>query len=442
MKTKTTYLIGLQAIIFAVFLLIIFFFNRFAIDDYYFIGKLRERSIQSIYSDLYINSHGRWSFNFLVLAFLKLNTTPYFLFLYNLISCSFLYWGICKLLSSIQNLLKLKIEKESIILYAVIFLSVFFFCTVSPNDSWFWYTSSVNYLWSTIAFFFALSFLLKAQKSILENIFFIVCLVYMGGSNEPLAIISLLGLSYSFFKKMFIRDSIIGIIILSVSLAINYFSSGTTTRDALTPNLGLIDLILYTGYGSLKFVFFSIYKTFIPALFAALPFFILGKKINLKEFQFNPIKQLYQSIGLITLIIILNQLIVIYVLGGLAPDRSTITSSIIISLIMVRYFFLLGSYHSERYKWMNLLLILNPIGLTILIIFLLPIQSKYASAVDKRINHIKLEAKKNNKVIRVKPLPNSGYIYSAEITADVTNFKNQLLKSGLGIENDIVLIDQ
>ena len=437
MKTKTSYLICLQAILFAIFLLIIFFFNRFAVDDYYFIGELRDKNIQSIYSDLYFNAHGRWSFNFLVLVFLKLNTTNYFLLLYNLISCSFLVWGIFKLFSSVQNLIKLKIEKKSVIFYSIIFLSVFFFCTVSPNDSWFWYTSSVNYLWSTIAFFFALSFLLKAHKSIFENIFFIICLIYMGGSNEPLAIVSLIGLSYSFFKKIFIHDSIIGIIILSVSLAINYFSSGTIARDALTPNLGLIDLILYTGYGSLKFTFFSIYKTFIPALFAALPFFILGKTTNLTKLQFKPINQLFQSIGLIALIIILNQLIVIYVLGGLAPDRATIASSVIIALIMVRYFFLLGNYQQEKYGNLKYILMLNVIALIAFNIYYANTHYQYAKAVDCRNDYIKIC---RSKLIQLDPLPNSGYIYSAEISGDPDNFKNQLLKKGLGVDKDIVMV--
>jgi hypothetical protein len=47
----------------------------------------------------------------------------------------------------------------------------------------------------------------------------------------------------------------------------------------------------------------------------------------------------------------------------------------------------------------------------------------------------------NNKeeIINVKPLPFSGYIYSAEISTDSSHFSNQHLKSGLGLDKLILL---
>ena len=64
------------------------------------------------------------------------------------------------------------------------------------------------------------------------------------------------------------------------------------------------------------------------------------------------------------------------------------------------------------------------------------IHYNYANAVDERIEFIK---ENDQHLIVVKPLPKSGYIYSSEITTAATNFKNQHLKNGLEIKNDVVL---
>jgi Family of unknown function (DUF6056) len=435
-KKQLKYLIILQAVLFSVLLLIIFYFNRFAADDYYFIGELRTKSFQEIYSDLYFNWHGRWTFNFLILSILKLNITPYFLFLYNLISCTLLYFGIFKFLSALNNFFNYNLERKIVGLYAVIFLSVFFFCTISPGESWFWYASSINYLWSTIAFFYGLSYFLKKKLSFLDYTIYTICLIYIGGSSEPLAIICIMALCYSVYLKRNVRNATVGLILIFSSFLIVVLSPGTVSRDALTPNLGVIDLILYLGYGSMKFVFFTIYKTFIPALFFSLPFYFLGNSLKAPYPNFNQKKQFYISIGFIALIILMNQFIVIYPLGGLAPDRATIASSIFISITIVRYFFLLGTQHSEKYKWTNYLLFLNPLSLIIIIIILFPIHLKYAKAVDKRLTEIKT-LEMFSKPIYLEPLPNSGYIYSSEIDTNQTHFSNQHLRSGLGIRNDI-----
>ncbi|NQX98319.1 MAG: hypothetical protein HRT73_10640, partial [Flavobacteriales bacterium] len=219
---------------------------------------------------------------------------------------------------------------------------------------------------------------------------------------------------------------------------INYLSPGTLHRDEITPSLSFIDLMLYTGYGSIKFLLFSIYKTFIPALFIAVNFYLLGEKLSKPIFQnFKPLPELIKSLIIIGITIFLNQIIVIYALGGLAPDRSSITSSIIIAIILIRYLFLLGNYHQKKYTQIKYLLIINIITLIGFNLYYTDIHYNYAKSVDKRIVFIK---ENDTEIIWVKPLPNSGYIYSAEITEDANNFKNQHLKNGLGVKNNIVLI--
>ncbi len=83
-------------------------------------------------------------------------------------------------------------------------------------------------------------------------------------------------------------------------------------------------------------------------------------------------------------------------------------------------------------------MVLNIITLIVFNSYYTNIHYNYAKAFDQRVNFIK---ENDTQLIQVKPLPYSGYIYSSEITADVNNFKNQHLKNGLGVKNNIVLIN-
>jgi hypothetical protein len=415
-KIKSTYLIGFQAILFFVFLLITFFFNRFAADDYYFIGELRTMSFKEIYKDLYFNWHGRWTSNFLLVLFLKFNQVPLFLMLYNTLSLGFLYIGVVRLLKVVNIFYTINIERKSILTFGLVFISVLFFCTISANDSWLWYTSSIVYLWSTIAFFFGFSTFFKEKKKFLDYLILILSAIYIGGSNEPLTFIILLLLLFLVLKKHEIIISSLTILILISAFLINYLSPGTLHRDQMTPDLSFVNLILYTGYSSIKFLLFSIHTTFIPALFLSIPFYLLGKKSSFSIAVFHPINAL----------------------GGLSPDRSAITSTIVITITMIRYLFLMGTRHKNKYNQLKKILFLNVIALIIFNFYFANIHSNYATAVDNRIQYISIS---KSELIKVDPLPSSGYIYSTEITTDATNFKNQHLKNGLGIKNDIVLTD-
>lgn len=438
MKLKSTYLISTQAILFALFLLIAFFFNRFAVDDYHFIGELRTSSFSKIYSHLYYDWHGRWTSNFLLVYLLKFHQLPLFLTLYNIFSVSVLCFGIFRLLKSVNSYYNLNFSKKILLTYTIISISVFFFCTISANDTWLWYTSTVVYLWSTIAFFWGVNLFFNKKKNFFNYLIFGVSAIYIGGSNEPLTFLIILSLLFMLAKKREFTLSTVGIIAICASFLINYLSPGTQHRDVITPDLNFVDLALYTGYSIIKYLFFTIYKTFIPALFLGLPFYLLGKKINTALIEnFKPIKALVSSLVLIIGVVGLNQLIVVYALGGLSPDRSGIASSIVIAIILVRYLFLLGNYHQEKYNAIKYLLVLNVVVLIGFNGYYANVHYTYSKAVDERIEFIKQH---DNGIIRVSSLPKSGYIYSAEITSDANNFKNQHLKNGLGVKNDIVLI--
>jgi hypothetical protein len=435
MKLKTTYLIAIQGFLFVVFLIITSWFNRLAADDFYFIGELSNKSFQEVYHHLYFNWHGRWTSNFSQLISFKFYDLPFFLFITNLVTFSFLFGSIFYLAKNLNNRLTLRLSKNQLIIYSFIFLSVFFFCSVSPSSTWFWHTSTVVYIGSVIAFIYLLASFVKPFFSILDYFILVIASIYLGGSNEPLAVFSLLFLAYHFYETKK-KTVLLSFCLILIAFLINYFSSGTAFRDNITPSLGFIDLILYTGYGTLKFLFFSAYKTIIPALLLAIPFYLLGQKQVVEKSLFNPKKELIISLLFIGIITTLNQLIVIYALGGLAPDRATTATSILIAITIVRYLFLLGKHQPLISKNLKPLLTLICIGLVAFVSVTSYFHYNYASAYDQRIKMIN---NSTESIIKVKPLPFSGYLYSAEISTDSNYFSNQHLKAGLGLNRQIVL---
>ncbi len=439
MKINPKYLIATQALLFVCFLVTTLFFNRFAADDYHFIGALNTKTWQEVYSNLYFNWHGRWTSNFLLVFLLQFNKIPAFLFFYGIISFSFFITAIYSLSKSVNHYFSLSLPPLKRLLFSIVFITVLFFCTVSPEDSWFWFTSSVVYLWSITALFFALAIFLKTKKRKIDYILYILVLSYIGGANEPLTIISLIGLTYLVFKNHEKSFSLLGVIILLISFLVNYLSNGTTFRDEITPSLGLLDLMLYTGYGSFKFIFFSFQKTFIPALFFSLPFYNLGQKSNYTpSYKFIPLQQLFISSLAIGFFVFVNQLMVTYALGGLGPDRSFITSSVFIAFVIIRFVFLLGNKHQASLKKIKYLLILNIIILLGFNISFFKIHSNYSNSFDKRLSTIKRKSKIDKTIILDK-LYFSGYIKSAEITTNPKHFLNKHLQEGLNIDNKLIL---
>ena len=438
MKIKTSHLIFAQGILLVVFLLVTAWFNRFSADDYLFMGELRHFSFAEIYQKLYLIWNGRWMYNFAILFFMQFNQYKYFLYVFNGLSFLLLFYSIYLVLKILNKKYEANFNSKTTLLYTLIFSGVFFFFTHFTGQSWFWISASLAYLWSCIFFLFGWSSWLKSKHHFFDYLIIFFCCLYIGGSNEVLALLAILLLFASFFFKGNAVLKVVALTVMFGSISVNYFSVGTTFRDNLTPNLPFIDLVLYVGYGTVKYLFIDFYKTILPAIIFGFPFFILGTKSTVQFCKnFNVKTELFKTLMVVFLVVFINQFIVIYSLGGLAPERSTITSSLFGSLAIARFLFLYGN-HSKglNINFKPLLIIIVLLMLVFNGVFY-SIHKKYSQSVDERITFI-LSNNKNEPIL-LKKLNNAGYLNSAEITADSTNFLNQHLKYGLGIDQQIIL---
>jgi hypothetical protein len=65
--------------------------------------------------------------------------------------------------------------------------------------------------------------------------------------------------------------------------------------------------------------------------------------------------------------------------------------------------------------------------------------SKYAYAVDERMKLINRKLENGISFIELDPLPDSGWLFTSEITNDTTHFRNKHLSLYLGTDSKLVL---
>lgn len=426
-------LILTQGILFLIFLVVTACFNSLAADDYYYLGAAKEKPFWEYYSFLYQNWNGRWASNFILVGLFSMLTKANVVALYTLCSIGLVITSILFLVKTLNKKLNLSLSKSEKWSYSLIFMSVLFFCFPNPNEVWFWLTSNSIYLISIGCGIALIAVAIKNQIQFSTITIATFSVLYIGGSNEPLAMFLLVALGIlCIIKKN--KVAAVSMVILAVSFAFNIFCEGTSIRNNLQIKLGLIDTLLYSGYSTVQFLFFNFHKSFLPAIFLAIPFYALGTKSNV-QIALKPFKALLYTSILITGIVFLNSLITVYAISSTAPARALSTSSLLIALIICSYFFLLGN--STQLKLQNTLYA-NSIGLIVLIIGSTITHSNYTKALNERFDFISTN---EQKTIEVQKLPNAGFIYSAETTTDTNHYLNQHLMYGLDKEGIIKLTE-
>lgn len=433
----------LQVLLWSFFFISTAYFNRYAADDFYFLTEIKNKSAVEIFNHLQFNWHGRFASNLLIAYLLPLCKFSYFLIVFNLSSCLLLYLAIARLAKNVASFYSITLKDRWLVTFSL--MGVCFFLTLSPNDVWFWFTGSVVYLYSTIALFLLLSVFFKREKNSGDYFLLIMSSIFISGSNEPMTLILLFFLGmFAVKQQLYFKIHFSYLLsggLLFLGFCVIFFGSGTALRDELTPSLEWTNVVLFTAYATVKSLLFKLHYTFIPAILLAFPFYILGTKSNFKLENFKPLRQLLYAVLLIVFIVIINHLIVVIPLGALPPDRATMVSSVLILMLLIRYLFLLGSEINISEKLKKVILVINTIGVLVFVIVTFQIHQNYAEAYDNRMEVLgKIKTNITHQTpIYLKPLPNSGYLPSAEIRADTTHFLNVDLKRHFKLNNALIL---
>lgn len=457
MSKRYTSLLFILFALFITLFLILSFNSRLATDDYYFIGDIKTHGTFEQVWFQYMNWTGRFA------ATLPINI------IYNTFGLNQIYYTLLPPLSYVllfagaYQLIKkifVEITFSNAILFSFCFTTLLFFLSFDIGETWFWYCGYSSYLWSVTAFIWACTFLIAKTNSKWNTILASVCFIYVGGASELFS--AIIGLAYTllliyrlkksrslttFWNNLINRKLVIAYFFLGIAFIIVLIAPGNYLRDNLFPEHHLFQSFILTAKSFVKLFLLYLPSKIIYILAFSLPIIFIGNSISKHPGSIHQFKQIVKrmSIALLTLLFI-YYLLVAFVMVETGPARILFFVTFLLSVYLSIVSFLIGFYkiiHSQSYK--NILRRTSLIAAFSVLLFQLiqqtSISNTYASQNDERIAFI---TELNNRLhkdtlIYLNPLPPSGMLYSAEITADTNHFTNKELRMGYNLKFHVAL---
>lgn len=443
-------LVAFSGILFVLTLLVLHFFNRFAADDYQLIYERFHYGVVDATVHQYMNWCGRWiplGFTFVMLSFYKI---PGFLFLYGLLTLCFftlasyrLFWVLA------NNYMHGKFTAKQILVFALFFILTFFLLTPEKNEVWFWYNATSMYLWNLIFCLFGTSFLIW-DRGKTEYILIAGSFAYVGASSEPFAMVvigvltavvvyrAILKVGFS-FKYLFALLSAL------VAFIINIVSQGNEIRSSyLPPASGRVAVVnMVMAVVNMLTLHGVVFLACAAALFVCWVYIGTQAHAHFQPFKKFSFLKLLAGFVLLKLVWVGILFPSAYTLGGIPPQRvqGAIYFATAVFITMAGVYTGLSVGPKKIFELGGIVAIL---GITAFSGYLLynrfNIESKYAYAVDARTIYLeKFKEEGREEVIYLAPLPDPGYLHSAEITTDTTRALNEQLKTGMGLNFNVAV---
>lgn len=424
--------------------------NRPAADDYYYLYCVPQKGILACVSDLYHGYSARWTAYTLAAAVIPVKWlfTVSSLFLVILISIA--SSAIIKVLS--KRLYSFSLSPVNAFITGVMLCSAFFFTTFSVPESWFWMIQVCTYGMSMAAQLFILYCLVSEKKN---GLLMLTSAVFAGGSSESYALVLMAVLLLLFAFRGKLPDKIFPLkyfhfkILLAlagcfISFIIMISSKGNAVRYEALPHAAPLELswiVLKTWGKALIIKPFFVLHYYL--LYGALAFYTgrllaTGSGILFSEFFSGWLK----PILLLPFMVLIMILPATLVMSGPPPDRAMMQ----VSFTWTAFILLICFEGGRKLKALSFeKAAMNysvPAWLLIMIVFNIIQQSvitrQYAKAYDERLVFLEhLKAKGNKETVTLKPLPESGMIYSAEISEYEVHFTNSFLKKYLKLNFEI-----
>ncbi len=441
----------LAGILFIMMWWVLHFFNRFAADDYQLIYERFHHGIIDATLNQYFGWCGRWFPLGFMFTMLSLGKWGGFLFLYGVITILFFLLATYRFARVATNrYLPTRIPGSVVLTCSIFFILTFFSLTPEKNEVWFWYNSTSMYLWNLIMLIFGMSFLIGEEKGPVELFFIAVSFMYVGASSEPFAI-ALIGVMMGFtawhkiknnsfsLKNLFAIGALVFAFILSI------IAEGNSIRASyLPPASGRVAIV-----NTLKTFYNIVHYHGINMAGLSVLFFLcwLGYGMYIST-TYRPVTRIAPRFLIVKTFIFLGVSAVVvfistYTLGGVSPQR-------VLGAVFFSYSLFIaigGMYFGIALGPKKILWTLATASATLILVYngyLLfrhtAIESKYAHAVDVRLELLRqYKEEGNERTVYVAPLPDPGYLHSAEIKADTNAVLNQQLKAGLQLDFEVAV---
>jgi len=444
-------LIFIAGIMFILLWLVLHFFNRFAADDYQLLYERFHYGALNATLHQYFSWCGRWLPLGFMFTMLSLGKWGGFLFVYGIFTILIFLLATYRFARVATNrYLPQRIPGSVVLTFSIFFILTFFSLTPQKNEVWFWYNSTSMYQWNIIMLIFGMSFLIGEEKGPFELFFIALSFMYVGAASEPFAI-ALIGVMMGFtawhkikndtfsLKNLFAIGALVFAFILSI------IAEGNSIRaNYLPPASGRVAMIntIKTFYNIIHY--HGINMAGLSALFFMC---WLGFGMYLSN-TYRPVTRIAPRFLIVkTFLFISVSLVVVFVstytLGGVSPQR-------VLGAVFFSYAIFIavgGTYFGVALGPKKIAWTLATVSAGLILVYngyLLfrhtAIESKYANAVDVRLELLRqYKEEGNERTIYLAPLPDPGFLHSAEIKADTGAVLNQQLKAGLQLDFEVAV---
>ncbi len=425
-------------------------FNRFAGDDYWLINNTRTYGIYQGMTNMFSTIGGRWTSYLAGGVIYKFYQLPGVLFIYSSILFILFLSAIYFLVKIGFELFELSFTPKILIQISILFFGFIFLITPAKGEVWFWIASTTVYLQSMIMFLIGLILIMQKKNTILIYVLIAFCMTYAGGASEVFAmnyILFLIGLiGYCLFfssntliatlKSRGLYKMIFGLSFLFFSFLVLINAEGIDHRLSWLPASSVKISILMTFKSVIKFFLIQLLSNGYWLLIFNIIFLYLGAYLagnKGKEHIQKYGKRFFYSFILLIIMVSILFFPTCYVLSDICPGRAETLAVILVAVFCAAWSFVIGfNCIKNNFKVFIFLVCVFICSMIFLAVDQFKIISTYSSAFDKRITYLKeLNHINNHHTISLQPLPQSGFLFSAEISSDTMFFSNEHLKQGL-----------
>lgn len=453
------FLLTIVCILFLLLFFVLSYFNRLAVDDFYYLGGYAERGVWGCMRDLYNGYSGRWTAYLLTGWIVSLHQFNLYHFVFNCITILLWVMIIYSLIRKIiVKKLNLNFSKKLNLLFAVILICSLFCSTYNIGETWFWLVQVCSYLWSIMMTLVLLTILLEEKFRTVHIFLIIISSVFIGGASESFALINIFLLSfylifsYTSLKKydwVFLpknasinKKIFLALVFLLASFTITMLAPGNENRYEALPKVSAFQTIWIQVKSFIKITLIKTPLKLHYLLLFSFPWLILGNFFSVHSQKVNvysllPVIKKYFFVLLVLIFIFLIP--TSFIMSELGPDRALAQISFLVTFCFAALFFIVGYKVEIREKLFRPLRILSIVfSIGILSYHLADqfyITKKYAEAYDQRMEMLKtLDRAGQKNTVELQPLLFSGMLYSAEISDDTTHFSNYFLEYSLHLK--------
>ncbi len=457
-KTYIHLLFTLGSLLFLYLFLLVASFGNLAADDFHFLDNANHFSLLEATQHEYPNGSFGYFSVFLIQSFLKifpLNRVASLFFLFNFVVWLLVTYQLVHRLSK-KHILRLRTRRfTSKFLMSLFLIAALFYSSFSINESWFWLCSTSTYSLSLAMAILGFTLLLSKHLSLFNYILLVVSFAYVGGSSGPLALMVLLFLVLLILYLLFPIDRrpylkqlwpayLIAFLAVGMAYTIQYHGKGNELHSQFFHKISVPEVLVLnakmTGIIFLKRV---------PSVLAyamlfgiALQYYLVRRPVPEKKSS-TLIRIIYLTLVFV-LLVYLHQLSITYKTQDVAAYRALLPISLYTLVYFTLVFYVLfrsGIFTKAFKKGLFLLCFVSITGMNGYHLIEQQIKlTKYSREYTKRINYL-ISHKHQQSPLLVTPLPDSGWLKSAELSGNPNNPMNRYLKAGLQLNAEVIRVD-